>query len=494
MKKLTIKKPIKERKPFTKTQWLCLLLYLISLSLPAIGFYRDMSESIEYFYGIHILIMGLLFGWGGLFALNFGVLAVYANLFFYYSLVNLNDDKLPIKSSVIMLFLASLSFFYQDFANGELHTLLHLNDYIYYWGYGAFFWFMAIIILAINCFYRSFKQKMLPLKISLSVLSLSFVVIAVFQFAQYHKAIDVEKKHFAKEIILTTYPIVGHKINKPNSNIIPITSDSVIEILNPKDEMEFEDFIIIKNERRFYFPEQFQYANHFWQVYRTDFDKNNDMITRNYIAKLSPARPVDFYYEGKRGDKYNHNFFIYNKNKKIIWQANNIILKPRHEHSYTTFYDYENDLKALFSPLEIPKNIPVSNTLSKQEFVKDGYGCHFQNYEKINDLNGVFYLDDTLYFRDDVDTEDYNVWCTPDYAIIATKAHRADNKIDYMYLFDRKKKEPIYEFESNIFYKQKMIDIKYENLMIEDVKIEVSDVPSIVASTKLGDLYFDVKR
>lgn len=488
MAKIIIKNPVKKRQPFTKTQWLCLFLYLISLCLPAIGFYYNIDKSIVYYHGIFVLIMGFLFGWIGLFVFNFGVLAVYANFFFYHLIISLNYNELPIKSSVTMLFLASLSFFYRDFGNGGIHNALNLDDYIYYWGYGAFFWFMAIIILATDCFYRKYKQKILPLKISFSMLFLSFIIIAGFQLIQYHKSADFEKKYFAKEIILTTYPIIGDKINKPTSSMIPITSNSVIEILNKEDERDISKFIMIEYEK-YYFPEQFQYADNFWQLYRTDFDKNSNAIKRGYIAKLFPARSVDFYYES---NQYNHQFLIYNKDKKIIWQSNDIFKELRDRNIVS--YDYRDDLELLFSPLKTPTNIPSNDILSKQKFIKGGYDCVFKEYYGVNDLIGVFYINDTFYFRFGVTTEDYDVWCTPDYAIIATKVHRSNYAENQMFLFDRKRKEPVYEFESNRFNRPK-IDIEYNDLMIDDIKIEESEgIPYIVANTRLGDVYFDVKR
>lgn len=486
----------------SKTGLFCLSIYVLSLCLPAIGFYDTLSNKIQCYWGAHVLVAGSLFGWFGILVKNFGILAVYANLFFLpIFIANTISNHLSIFhliACVMMLLLASLSYFYRDFAGRELAFIFHLGGYIYYWGIGAFFWFMSMIILTLDCFWVYFRQQHLPIGTAITITMISLMIIVAFQVSQYYKANKQEKSHFSKKILLTTYPILGDVVKKPTQDKVAIGKNSVVELI-VSDEVRLnihQDRTTI-NQSKSPYMQQFQYLGYFWQLYPLTYDK---VQGRMFVAKLSPARPVDFYLQIERFIKRDkgYKFTILDKNQYQLWQEKNVLLKLRHDNDPLVYHDYENDLVELFKPLDMPIQIPKQEILMNQHFVKNGYDCQLKKYEgnaalyqKYNyhqDFRYLFYLDNTLYYLNSNYSifDKYEKWCSPDYAILVPKSLDG-----LMYLFDRKNKQPMYIFHGTS---------QTKNLLVESLQIKwgklsernTQALPYVHVKTKVSDIYFEI--
>lgn len=111
-----------------------LILYTLSLFMVGIDT-----------FGIVMLCAGTLIGW--LYAYQLGILAVYANIPFFIISYYLGKKTNPsIVIIIIMLGLASLTFFYQGMPWTE--GLIPAET----WGLGVFFWGLAIILMAVAAY------------------------------------------------------------------------------------------------------------------------------------------------------------------------------------------------------------------------------------------------------------------------------------------------------------------------------------------------------
>ena len=160
---------------------------MMVISLFSFGFYNGNNSNL----GIVVLIAGLLFGW----LVMPGGLAAYANIFYIIILIRFLIKK-PFSSvlATSMLLLASLTVIFEGYdLGGGLQT-------VYAWGWGAVFWCISLITIAIATFKQdqdiAVKKQFL---IILAVLSLTLIPIGVLRFYQSQNFNELVKERCLPE-------------------------------------------------------------------------------------------------------------------------------------------------------------------------------------------------------------------------------------------------------------------------------------------------------
>lgn len=432
-----------------KALLLSMFFYGLSLILPAIGEYPSKfinhTEHIEYSIGWLLMLQGLGLGLLSASFGNFGALAAYANIFYFLAFrMLLKDSRRSISHAILilsiftMLFLASLSFFYRYSAAAE-NDWFALGDRVDLWGFGAFFWFFSLGIVASLSFV---KDRVPSLRTYLSVFLFCISLVMGYQFYQYQfVANGLERQsYFSKSIILTTKKLSHIPYVKPQDTI-EVTKDTVIKI---DDSNEVNNFRIVKkssSSSNFYTPKKFQYKGYFWQV--VNFCKEH-YCSATQVAELSAEKPVDFHLSIQipESDSNKAIFKISDKNQISLWDTYAIL---QNNHQY--FPNYNDDLHELFAPLSTThRKFNIDDAQLKNQIFqqKNSSDCQFQLYENMD--NTIVINNKVFNFSRNISIKDYQVWCSKDFMILANNEIKF-NEFNNLLIFQNKPTKPLIAME-----------------------------------------------
>lgn len=259
MERYRIKKPHTNHFTEEKTVSSILLRYSIILwfvSVLLVGFYTT-APSESYFFGWFILML-MPFAW----LLVAGGWAVYANLFYWWYVVRLRSGKSPQVSIWLMIFFALQTFLLREVPRGTSGA----DDDVIAWGYGAFLWGFALILLAGTAWdKRKFRSHWHTIKPYLIVFASILAATFTLKYWQWQHANIYERKQYLH--ILAAFgvfkPSGVHYAHNPFPANLPHT-DVPLEV---DGEIVFSNWYptvasIQVGEQNFKLPNVFLYQGH----------------------------------------------------------------------------------------------------------------------------------------------------------------------------------------------------------------------------------------
>jgi hypothetical protein len=204
-----------EQSTDVRVRWLAgaaCAFWLLSLGLP--GFIVDTQA--EPWFGIQILLAGLIFGWA-----THGW-AVYANLIFVSVAVLLLLGRQPWRLVLAMLVLAATLPLFKGVARGEGPTLPVAS-----WGWGAVAWVISLVLLAIAAAVRARRLAQRAVTIIFGLLLASVAGIGCLHFYQRGAANDQERSLYLRAgMAFMREPLCGVPLTAVTSPLLP--RDSVV--------------------------------------------------------------------------------------------------------------------------------------------------------------------------------------------------------------------------------------------------------------------------
>lgn len=353
--------------------WLSFGLWVYSLFALGID-----DGSNEPHYGLFILTMGSLLGWVGCEPFPTGC-AVYANYFYIFALLCLMCGRVPKKSIICMLLLASLTFFVREIAVGTAGATS-----IDAWGWGAIWWGLSLITLTIVTFVQWEK---IPYKKALPIAAIIYAVVLLLLMAlflyQYHTANDHEK---AQYFITGLYGKNQYKLREhidENGKKKPIYSAAHIffsggtafvvdknafshieytmppelpnAVLQVNGDIDFsEEWSLMLNDFRVGLPYRFVYNGKLYQKQ----DEYHYMFANRWDASLIKITPFNGHIDytvnlSQKDDNGKYHFSITNEdNKQTIYQTEMINRGYKSSYPFKRYTQYKYSLDKPTTPLD----------------------------------------------------------------------------------------------------------------------------------------------
>lgn len=370
------------------------------ISLPMIGFYADTT-----YFGLFILML-IPLAWIGLPA----GLAVYANLFYWWAGFVLSTEKKPDFSTLLMIGLASLTFFLRGVPLGSGGTAT-----VYAWGYGAFVWGFAIILMAgavwdTRPFY-SIKRTLAPYFITFLVILLALFGLKYWQWSNAN--IYEREDYFPnKQVAFGVFTPSGiHYENQPfpkelpnNHQLIEIKTDNTIDLSEHREfNVTFGEPQLRLHHQIIKLPNQFLYQG--YKISKAD---------NFYIIEKSDIQPIYSYHiQTINSEKIRLSLHDI-KQQREIWysemnpnrhidifknQLNSLFHQPQYPIPKTTFvqeYNFTDHCPIEPFPKELnqgdTKYLQVDNKLIPVRSDDKKLFCQNNNMALIEYLHGSLYV------------------------------------------------------------------------------------------------------
>lgn len=472
---------------------LAIILYLLSLALPAFGFYHRPINSgkghTSAKSGLEVLVFGTILGWASIiFKGNYGAIAVYANyLFFYNIIVLINNPNITLMvTSVTMVMLALQSFYYRD-SNGEIPS--PLGERVRLWGWGAVFWFYAQFIVLSLTFSIFSTLSIMPIWGYIIIFIIILSVLIAYKRNKYSKANEFEKRaYFPKWVALTTYKLSNYAYNPPIN--VTVNSKSIIKLGN-RIKLKETNLRLSTSRKNIATPRQFVYEDEFYKVF------NLRHIGYSPIARILPTQPYDMQYNVylKKGVL---TYSLLDNTGKNIWTAETKIgevegIPPK----------YDSDLYELFSPLIIKNKYEIlSKSLLEKALGKVKFDfATFSDFSFLVDANNpkcfylmdhkFYYYDFNKIFSNPADLKKLNnrnfglglsFWHTDNFLVLSNTYIRLiqekDSEIAIVFfalMFDKNSFEPLFELKldngsANIGFEKGLLEkleVVNENMLVQ---------------------------
>lgn len=338
MKKHQIRKSSRQEAfHYNKALFLSSIIFWFA-SLLMVGFY-----SYEVFFGIGILLL-LPIAWisppAGL--------AVYANIFYWFAVLFLLRNKKPKISLYLMVILALFTFTLREIPYGESGNMAS----VHIWGYGAFVWGFALILLIGAV--KDRRQNYSALEILLPYFSVFLAIISATLFYKNyqwkHANTDERKRYssyfsqfssFAPRFKPSGIEYRPPPTHLPNNHLpVEISPDRDVEL-----DMLYNKF---KIEKYFHLPESFIY-----QGYKISQPYQN---SDTYIIEKSPIQAAYRYDVVKTKDNQARQSIFDIQQNKEIWYSD---VKLNESKIYPNF---NLEIAELFSQ-PLPKKQDIEVTL-----------------------------------------------------------------------------------------------------------------------------------
>jgi hypothetical protein len=231
-------------------------LWLVSLALP--GF--SVEYGAEPFYGIFILFLGILFGWG------VSGWAAYANIFFILASFKMlkKPDSVPIGISIAMVVLAAMTPIFngpiRDEGSGTIVPVVS-------WGWGAILWFLSIAFLAIATACRAKLVPKFNLKLVPIFLGALLITVGAYRMYQWGNASDQDREmYLPKSMAFSVADFCRVPLVWPTGPLVQADETVAIDIeaslrsdVAPYMPIKLPEFV--RYERFGYDWEKFQFAD-----------------------------------------------------------------------------------------------------------------------------------------------------------------------------------------------------------------------------------------
>ena len=367
-----------------------LALYAVSLFLPAVGGQ----------IGLSILYVGIVYGWFALIFGWFAVLAVYANVFYWWTAVHLLRGKKPEMAALLSMVFASFSL---------LLVLMPGPEYVAV-GWGALLWLAALYLMQMVVFAENTPEA-LRQSFKKWVKTCAAVTLALFAFGrwQYAAANAQQREQYFPfgTVFAFMLPSSLPYIAPPQS--LPEPNNGTAEWLGGLEISQDNSLILVSGSLKEYTPpKRFIYQGYLIQEY----------FHEDGILSIIPApAPADYRYgyrpakEVEQGEQIQ---FIQKADGQTVWQApvkadgsgqypeynkeiNRLWQSPLHTEIIAGFKANPAPFK-LHEPLQIAGNIysdkyrsPVakSRILCNSEYILWLNAPEYQDYNGRVDLSAV---------------------------------------------------------------------------------------------------------
>ena len=299
-----------------------LALYAVSLFLPAVGGH----------IGLTILYGGIVYGWFALIFGWFAVLAVYANVFYWWTAVHLLRSKKPEMAALLSMVFASFTL---------LLVLMPGPEYVAV-GWGALLWLAALRLMQMVVFAENTPEA-LRQSFKKWAKTCAAVTLALFAFGrwQYAAANAQQREQYFPfgTVFAFMLPSSLPYIAPPQS--LPEPNNGTAEWLGGLEISQDNSLILVSGSLKEYTPpKRFIYQGYLIQEY----------FHEDGILSIIPApAPADYRYgyrsakEGEQGEQIQ---FIQKADGQTVWQA------PVKADGSGQYPEYNKEIKHLWqSPL-----------------------------------------------------------------------------------------------------------------------------------------------
>ena len=274
-----------------------LALYAVSLFLPAVGGH----------IGLTILYGGIVYGWFALIFGWFAVLAVYANVFYWWTAVHLLRGKKPEMAALLSMMFASFSL---------LLVLMPGPEYVAV-SWGALLWLAALYLMQMVVFAENTPEA-LRQSFKKWAKTCAAVTLALFAFGrwQYAAANAQQREQYFPfgTVFAFMLPSSLPYIAPPQS--LPEANNGTAEWLGGLEISQDNSLILVSGSLKEYTPpKRFIYQGYLIQEY----------FHEDGILSIIPApAPADYRYgyrpakEGEQGEQIQ---FIQKTDGQTVWQA-----------------------------------------------------------------------------------------------------------------------------------------------------------------------------
>ena len=346
--------------------------------------------------------MGSLFGWLGCIPAISG-LAVYANYFYLFTLCRLaHNKKIPTTSTVLMLLFASFTFLLQKLAKSESGS----TSDIYAWGWGAIWWGLSLITLAIATCTKSGKiphEKAIPITAKIYAVIL-LPLFALFLY-QYNTANSQEKtKYFIPGMYEIIPAVINHYNkgprtgNKPYSAALIFLSGgtafvvdedafSHIEytpppprlpenaVLQVNGQIDFSSrWALVTDDFKIGLPTSFVHQGKLYQRQNRYYTKSIFDWWRASFIKVTPfSGHVDYVLTLSQPDSRGvYRFTITDENKKSVFYQADMVKKRGSAYPFSDYADYTYPENHPAQPPDSPAVISEKCAQESNMVIHDG--------------------------------------------------------------------------------------------------------------------------
>lgn len=297
-----------------------LALYAVSLFLPAVGGQ----------IGLTILYGGIVYGWFALIFGWFAVLAVYANVFYWWTAVHLLRGKKREMAALLSMVFASFTL---------LLVLMPGPEYVAV-GWGALLWLAALYLMQMVVFGENTPEA-LRQSFKKWAKTCAAVTLALFAFGrwQYAAANAQQREQYFPfgTVFAFMLPSSLPYIAPPQS--LPEPNNGTAEWLGGLEISQDNSLILVSGSLKEYTPpKRFIYQGYLIQEY----------FHEDGILSIIPApAPADYRYgyrpakEGEQGEQIQ---FIQKADGQTVWQA------PVKADGSGQYPEYEKEIKRLWQP------------------------------------------------------------------------------------------------------------------------------------------------
>lgn len=439
------------------------------ISLPMVGFYADAD-----YFGWFILLLSPL-AWIGLPA----GLAVYANFFYWWIVFSLMLNQKPKTSILFMVGLALLTITLREVPRGESGSMAT----VYAWGYGAFIWVFAIILMAgavwdTRPFY-SIKQILAPYFIAFLVILLSLFGLKYWQWSNAN--IYEKERYFPdKQVAFGVFTPSGiHYENQPFPKDLP-NIDTPIEVEGNVILHKYHIDLPSLNAGHQYFslPDQFLYRG--YKISKID---RVDRIGGFYIIEKSNVQPFYRYQIQEIGNEKLRLSLYDLKQQREIWYG-----EANKDKNIATF---DKQIKGLFKTSEyslpnkilIPKSVNFTHNCPTYPIppeLNQGDTIYLQLDDKLTWMSKNH---SKLFCQDNIALLIYEVYNDP-YPYIVSNIIQRDNLIELAWYEIRTDKQP----ELQKLYQ------KYPNNFISHIQSASLSENGLIIRSEFGETLLPIKK
>ena len=296
-----------------------LALYAVSLFLPAVGGQ----------IGLSILYVGIVYGWFALIFGWFAVLAVYANVFYWWTAVHLLRGKNPEMAALLSMVFASFTL---------LLVLMPGPEYVAV-GWGALLWLAALYLMQMVVFAENTPEA-LRQSFKKWAKTCAAVTLTLFAFGRWQYAANAQQReqYFPFGTVFAfMLPSSLPYIAPPQS--LPEPNNGTAEWLGGLEISQDNHLILVSGSLKEYTPpKRFIYQGYLIQEY----------FHEDGILSIIPApAPADYRYgyrpakEGEQGEQIQ---FIQKADGQTVWQA------PVKADGLGQYPEYDKEIKRLWQP------------------------------------------------------------------------------------------------------------------------------------------------
>lgn len=342
-----------------------LALYAVCLFLPAVGGQ----------IGLSILYVGIVYGWFALIFGWFAVLAVYANVFYWWTAVHLLRGKKPEMAALLSMVFASFS------------LLLVLDDAEFVAvGWGALLWLAALYLMQMVVFAENTPEA-LRQSFKKWAKTCAAVTLALFAFGrwQYAAANAQQREQYFPFGTVFAFMLPSSLPYIAPPQALPEPNNGTAEWLGGLEISQDNSLILVSGSLKEYTPpKRFIYQGYLIQEY----------FHEDGILSIIPVpAPADYRYgyrpakEGEQGEQIQ---FIQKADGQTVWQA------PVKADGLWQYPEYNKEIKRLWqSPLhtEIAAGFKASPAQTFTEACPiEPYRAPFKLHEPLQ-IDGKIYSD-----------------------------------------------------------------------------------------------------